>query len=1104
MIAAASLEVSEPPTMGLQERAGSNSGEDSVDGSGVARRGGAGHHGVESLGEALAGVSLGGTTRSPTENAFSNFGLSGSGGGGDASNGTVTVAGQGSGGAAAGGNGTTAGATPAQESSSGWGNFADVTVAAESAFGNGTTGNHHHHHSAVDPSARDGVRVSGTDHAESLQLFLSRDPSQSLGDDVFSLSHPNLPTLANGGPAGGNHDNNDNSTNNPAVTNTNTAFRLDGHSLGTGLGGRTNSSKGPTSANGNNIQKSNSASVGGGAGNTNGNSLNRGGASGDGGRTESPASAVTAGTTSTTRSASSYNNLNNGVGGSGSGGTASSAAGSIQAFPPYDSSLSSNPHMAVQDYSSAFMSGGGPPPPSSPAYNVSTGSFSSPYSNKSNKSYHQFHHQPHNGTANNDYMPANVPPQMVDSSPAQAGQVLYMAVQSPDGRGQVLQPVQMVQLPGKQMAYVVAGPAGMPPPDAMGLDPYGNGAAAPSLGAIGSPDIHQGRNLVGGSNGLVAARGMPGLGGGSGYGVAPTVVEMGRTHSESRPSSQDASADGARSNSSPSVPGGQFHADPLIASLYASPQRPPLDALLGQVRRLSRDQVGCRLVQQALDEEGPMAASLILQEGLPFWGEAMVDPFGNYLFQKVLEKVTLEERIMLVKSVSTRLVNASLNLHGTRSVQKVVELCAADEQIIAGTPKSETGESSADILTEALSPAAARLCIDSHGNHVIQRIILKLGPKHSEFVFDSVAASVGDVARHRHGCCVIQRCLDSAPSEARSHLVRRIVEKALELMQDAYGNYVVQYVLDVCSDEDVHAVCESVVGKVNLLAIQKFSSNVMEKCLERCSERVKECYMKEMSDPERVRELMMDPFGNYVVQRALSVATHAQAIRLVEAMRPHLVTTTTHMGGGPLGGGQRNGGVRNTAGGRRIIAKICRRFPNFSLTAGEQDLYRRNHHHHPHHPNPGAAVSSPMGGNLHHHHNHHHHHQPSPHDELYSRNKGRYQSINSMSNVPPGGHPLTAAAGPAPHYAAVGGPPHHQAPPSFLRSPVPPDIVGLRGGSAYGAPPPPQTSANSYYNPLGIGGGPLGGIGASAHPYYDQFNTNDGSGIDGGIGGTYM
>ena len=251
-------------------------------------------------------------------------------------------------------------------------------------------------------------------------------------------------------------------------------------------------------------------------------------------------------------------------------------------------------------------------------------------------------------------------------------------------------------------------------------------------------------------------------------------------------------------------------------------------------------------------------------------------------------------RLAIIRTVSPKLVTAALNLHGTRSVQKVVEMCAFDN-------------SAAQCVTKALVASAARLCIDANGNHVIQRVLQRLPHQHARFVFDAVANAVGDVARHRHGCCVIQRCLDSPKSIARSNLVARIVEKALDLMQDAYGNYVVQYVLDVCSDEEASAVCESVAGRVGMLAVQKFSSNVMEKCLEKANDRVQELYLRELAQADKVKELMCDPFGNYVVQRGLAVATHAQAVRLVEAMRPHLQ------------------GMRNTAGGRRIVAKVSER-----------------------------------------------------------------------------------------------------------------------------------------------------------------------------------
>ena len=747
---------------------------------------------------------------------------------------------------------------------------------------------------------------------ESLDLFLSQSPSQALGQDVFKLSSTNLPGLA--------------ITEEEQTSDASGSFGFRSQSL----------APGPISASPANF------------GDVRPNQDARR-------RTESPSCSVT-GTTTSSRSVSPYTNVND----------VDAGRRTIQAYHGYDNSNTISGDSKNVSYG---MSHGHGSQPQLSSLDASNGQrIQSPYSRENSvggQNLAMGYSSPYD--QGNDRSPSQLQQQSTPATNPQQ-QVLYMAVPTADGRGQVLQPVQMVQLPGKPFAYVVPGSGGIPVAGQGGpVDGQQPMMVLPSMGQVGSNELVSGM------------MGINGRGDGRGKGmIYPNHMENGKQFSDTNV------MNGLRGDEFNSMPqsngmgGGNQFMTPMnqpdaISSLYATPNRPPLDALLGQVRRLSRDQVGCRLVQQALDEEGPMAATLILNEGLPFWGEAMVDPFGNYLFQKILEKITPEERIMLVKSVSTRLVNASLNLHGTRSVQKVVELCALDEA--NGENKDSAEESSADILTRALAPAAARLCIDSHGNHVIQRILLKLGHDHSKFVFDAVAESVGDVARHRHGCCVIQRCLDSPPSTARSHLVHRIVDKSLELMQDAYGNYVVQYVLDVCSDDDVHAVCESVIGKVNLLAIQKFSSNVMEKCLERCTDRVKEQYMQELSDSERVRELMMDPFGNYVVQRALSVATHAQAVRLVESMRPHLLLASQP--GTPTG--QRNGGVRNTAGGRRIMAKICRRFPNFTLnaTGSREELYSQNKGHHRHqHPSPTmAAAYAQLSPGPH----HHQHYGANPH-----------------------------------------------------------------------------------------------------------------------------
>ncbi|KAL7685207.1 putative armadillo-like helical, pumilio domain-containing protein [Plasmopara halstedii] len=86
---------------------------------------------------------------------------------------------------------------------------------------------------------------------------------------------------------------------------------------------------------------------------------------------------------------------------------------------------------------------------------------------------------------------------------------------------------------------------------------------------------------------------------------------------------------------------------------------------------------------QQLDyEDRTDLCEVIYHESLDHLAEMMVDPFGNYLFQKLLERVKETQRLVIIRRVSSNLVAAALNLHGTRSVQKVVEVCALSPNVI--------------------------------------------------------------------------------------------------------------------------------------------------------------------------------------------------------------------------------------------------------------------------------------------------------------------------------------------------------------------------------------------------------------------------------------
>ena len=58
----------------------------------------------------------------------------------------------------------------------------------------------------------------------------------------------------------------------------------------------------------------------------------------------------------------------------------------------------------------------------------------------------------------------------------------------------------------------------------------------------------------------------------------------------------------------------------------------------------------------------------------------IADPFGNYLCQKLLEYSTDEQRNLICESVAQDLVNISLNMHGTRAVQKMIDFLSTRRQ----------------------------------------------------------------------------------------------------------------------------------------------------------------------------------------------------------------------------------------------------------------------------------------------------------------------------------------------------------------------------------------------------------------------------------------
>ena len=107
------------------------------------------------------------------------------------------------------------------------------------------------------------------------------------------------------------------------------------------------------------------------------------------------------------------------------------------------------------------------------------------------------------------------------------------------------------------------------------------------------------------------------------------------------------------------------------SSDYPLPLPPTFSSLAelqgGCIYFMAKDQFGCRFLRKLFDEGTRQDVEIIFDEIIGHVVEFKMDPFGNYLVQKLLDVCNEEQRMQIVLMVTNepgKLVRISLHTHG--------------------------------------------------------------------------------------------------------------------------------------------------------------------------------------------------------------------------------------------------------------------------------------------------------------------------------------------------------------------------------------------------------------------------------------------------------
>ena len=183
------------------------------------------------------------------------------------------------------------------------------------------------------------------------------------------------------------------------------------------------------------------------------------------------------------------------------------------------------------------------------------------------------------------------------------------------------------------------------------------------------------------------------------------------------------------------------------------------------------------------------------------------------------------------------------------------------------------------IIISVIKDRFEQLIYDTFGCHVLEKILICFEDEYTMFIYSYIFDNFLYIANNNNGICIIKKILSFTNKKSLHDKLKAIViENAIYLIQQSYGNFVIQVIIESWSDyKEIISLFKDHFFK---LSLEKYASNVIERCIEK-DEEILNDYIDEIIKSNAIHEVMKSNYGNYVIQKVLKLAKGENKNKLV-------------------------------------------------------------------------------------------------------------------------------------------------------------------------------------------------------------------------------
>jgi hypothetical protein len=290
-----------------------------------------------------------------------------------------------------------------------------------------------------------------------------------------------------------------------------------------------------------------------------------------------------------------------------------------------------------------------------------------------------------------------------------------------------------------------------------------------------------------------------------------------------------------------------------------------------------KDQFGCLFMQEKIKSNHQFANELLFPRIKYNLRELCCDNFANYFLQVMIDILSFDNINKFFDMTQNDFTEICISPHGTRVIQKIIDKISATPLLMN---RFIYNLNSKDLGVIFKSP---------YGNHMIQKFLVSAhSSEYTNFIFNYIFNHFLDIANSKHGVCVIQKCVSEGDKKQRGKIYEFILKNFNNVINDQYGNYLIQYILIKIKAEEKFQEILPIILKIeeNIVDVCKsqFSANVIEKCFENSEniirEHILDSLIKNYSD--KIIDILLDQYGIYVIQKALKLKNSIYRSKLIE------------------------------------------------------------------------------------------------------------------------------------------------------------------------------------------------------------------------------